>query len=145
MRGAFSTEAETVDPFDLEKVKSANRAYYAALSARDLAAMQHVWSRAASDVNIAPPACAVAHTGWNAIKKNYEVLWPTLGEMNVSMANPEIVIRGSVAWVYGIENVTRKVKNGHPTVIQNFGTGIFVNEAGHWLMVFHQASPISSA
>lgn len=62
---------------DLDQVKAANQAYYTALSARDISAMESVWSRSPNDVNIAPPVRPAAHTGWDTIKKKLhrEVVW----------------------------------------------------------------------
>ncbi len=105
-----------------DQVTTANRAYYTALSARDLSAMERVWARSPRDVNIAPPIKPAAHTGWDTIKQNYQTFWATLDELTVSMAEPQIVIQGSVAWVYGIEQSKRKAKNGEVSDGANFGT-----------------------
>jgi ketosteroid isomerase-like protein len=127
---------------DLDQVKAANQAYYTALSARDLAAMERVWSKSSRDVNIAPPIKPAAHTGWDTIKKQYQSFWGTLDELTVSMADPKIVVHRDVAWVYGIEQARRKPKGGEVSEGQNFGTSIFVKEGGRWVMVFHQAALI---
>jgi ketosteroid isomerase-like protein len=127
---------------DLDQVKAANEAYYTALSARDLSAMERVWAQSPRDVNVAPPVRPAAHTGWNTIKRNYQTFWATLDELTVTMAEPKIVIHGSVAWVYGIEQSKRKAKNGEVSGGPNFGTSIFIKESGRWLMVFHQAALI---
>ncbi len=128
-----------------QQVKAANQAYYTALSARDLSAMERVWSRSPGDVNIAPPIRPAAHTGWEAIRKNYETFWATLDELNVSMPEPTIAIHGSAAWVFGIEQARRKTKDGRVSGGPNFGTSIFVKEDGRWVMVFHQAALAQSA
>jgi ketosteroid isomerase-like protein len=130
------------DTSDLDQVKAANQSYYSALSARDLSAMERVWARSPRDVNVAPPIKPEAHTGWDTIKKNYQTFWATLDELTVSMAEPKIVIQGSVAWVYGIEQSKRKSKSGQASGGPNFGTSIFIKEGGRWLMVFHQAALI---
>ena len=52
-------------------VKAANQAFYAALSARDIGAMQKVWSSDIDIENIGPFSKA-AHVGWDAIKKRFE-------------------------------------------------------------------------
>ena len=127
---------------DLDQVKAANQAYYSALSARDLPAMERVWTRSPRDVNVAPPVRPAAHKGWDAIKKNYQTFWASLDELTVSMAEPHIVIHDSVAWVFGIEQAKRKDKNGQVSGGPNFGTSIFVKVDGRWLMVFHQAALI---
>ena len=97
---------------EVDKVKAANDGYYVALSARDLQAMEQVWSRTAEVVNIAPPVRPSAHVGWEAVKKNYTEFWNTLDQLTVSMEKPTIVIKGPVAWVYGIENAQRRTKGG---------------------------------
>lgn len=127
---------------DIDQVRTANAAYYAALSARDLAAMDKVWSRSAHDVNIAPPIRPAAHVGWDLIRKNYQEFWSTLDELTVSMEKPEIEVRGSVAWVYGIEQSKRRAKSGETSSGPNFGTSIFVKDSDGWKMVFHQAALI---
>lgn len=73
---------------DVEAVRAANKAYYAALSARDLVTMEQLWSRSPDDVNVAPPIRPVAHIGWAAVKGNYEEYWSSLDALNVSMDNP---------------------------------------------------------
>jgi len=133
------------DPSDLDQVKAANHAYYAALSARDLAAMERVWTATPQDVNIAPPIRPVAHAGWDAVRANYQSFWASLEELTVSMSSPNIHIEGSVAWVYGIEHVTRTVKGGHARVGTNFGTSIFLKQEGCWRMVFHHAAAMPEA
>jgi ketosteroid isomerase-like protein len=142
MSGIAKSETSKSEASDLDRVKAANQAYYTALSARDLSAMERVWSRSARDVNVAPPIKPAAHTGWDTIKKNYQTFWATLDELTVSMAEPQVVMQGSVAWVYGIEQSKRKAKNGHISGGPNFGTSIFVKDGDRWLMVFHQAALI---
>ena len=138
---AVSTFARS-EVSDFDQVKAANQAYYAALSARDLTAMEHVWAQSPRDVNVAPPIKPAAHTGWDTIKKNYQTFWATLDELIVSMEEPQVVVHDSVAWVYGIEQARRRAKNGEVSAGPNFGTSIFIKEGGRWLMVFHQAALI---
>lgn len=140
--GAAMSATAKAEASDIDLVKAANQAYYAALSARDLSAMERVWARTPEAANVAPPVKPVAHTGWDAIEKNYQAYWATLDSLTVSMADPRVVIRGSVAWIYGIEQATRKAKNGQVSGGPNFGTSIFIKDDKRWLMVFHQTSLI---
>ena len=48
-------------------VKSVNNAYYKALSARDMCAMEKVWTCASNNMLIAPPTNPATHMGWEAI------------------------------------------------------------------------------
>jgi ketosteroid isomerase-like protein len=130
------------EPSDADQVVAANFSYYAALSARDLSAMERVWAQGPHDVNVAPPIKPEAHTGWNTIRKNYQTFWATLDELTVSMEDPQVVVHGPVAWVYGIERAQRRGKGGEVSAGLNFGTSIFIKEGGRWLMVFHQAALI---
>nr|PZN73723.1 MAG: hypothetical protein DIU57_19770 [Pseudomonadota bacterium] len=84
---------------DLDAVRAANQAYYEALSARDIGAMEKVWSQSDDDVNVAPPIRPAAHVGWPAIKKQYETFWATLDELTVSMENPTIRIEEKEAGI----------------------------------------------
>jgi ketosteroid isomerase-like protein len=124
-------------------VKAANLAYYKALSARDLSAMEAVWTCAGDNILIAPPANPHAHVGWAAIKRNWETYWPTFDQFNVSMRVTKVNISRPVAWVHGVETSRRRMKTGELSSSRNYGTNIFVNRDGHWLMSFHQSAAIS--
>jgi ketosteroid isomerase-like protein len=126
----------------MNEIADANRAYYAALSARDMEAMAEIWDQSENAVNIAPPTRPMAHVGWPAIRRNYEEFWSTLKQLAVTMVAPSIVERGDTAWVYGVETTQRTTPDGTTQAGKNYGTSIFVRSNGRWLMVFHQAAPI---
>jgi ketosteroid isomerase-like protein len=138
LAGASPSVAQTES--GREAVRAANQAYYDALSARDIQAMEQVWSRTADDVLVAPPIRPSAHAGWDKIKKQYETFWATLEELTVSMEQPTIHIEGNVAWTFGTEHAKRRTKDGQASGGPNFGTNIFVKRDGRWLLVFHQAA-----
>jgi ketosteroid isomerase-like protein len=123
-------------------LEAANRAYYAALSARDLAAMERLWAQTPDVTNIAPPTRPVAHTGWPAVRANYERFWSSLARLTVTMEKPIVTIHGDVGWVHGIENTQRIGVSGETSGGRNFGTSIFVRHDARWRMVFHQAAPM---
>ena len=54
---------------EIKKIKASNDAYYKALSARDMHAMGKVWTCAANNMLIAPPANPRVYVGWSAIKR----------------------------------------------------------------------------
>jgi ketosteroid isomerase-like protein len=56
---------------EISKIKASNEAYYKALSARDMRAMEKVWTCAADNILIAPPSNPRVHLGWSAIKRNW--------------------------------------------------------------------------
>jgi NifU-like protein involved in Fe-S cluster formation len=59
---------------EIKKIKASNDAYYKALSARDMRAMEKLWTCAADNMLIAPPANPRVYVGWSAIKRNWEVV-----------------------------------------------------------------------
>ena len=77
--------APTHEPPEASRVKAVNIAYYKALSARDMCAMEKVWTCASDNILIAPPINPRTHVGWTAIKRNWEVYWPTFDKFSVSM------------------------------------------------------------
>jgi len=130
---------------EASKVKTANNAYYKALTARDMRAMEKVWTCTTKDILIAPPTNPLTHLGWEAIKRNWEVYWPTFSRFSVSMVVSVLDINGPVAWVHGIETSHRRSNSGDISSSRNYGTNIFVNCEGRWLMVFHQSTMFSAA
>ena len=124
---------------EASKLKAVNMAYYKALSARDMRAMEQVWTRGADNILIAPPANPVTHIGWPAITRNWKHYWARFVDFNVSMQPSAINIIGPVAWVHGIEISRRRTNTGETSSSTNFGTNIFVAQNGGWFMVFHQS------
>lgn len=54
----------------------------------------------------------------------------------------KVNVNGPVAWVHGIETSRRRSKSGEVTSSRNYGTNIFVNHGGSWLLEFHQSALI---
>jgi ketosteroid isomerase-like protein len=124
---------------DMDALKAANDSFYAALSARDVGAMQKVWSSDADITNIGPFSKA-PDVGWNAVKTGLERVFSNFPELKATMEGPRFKINGSTAWVSGIERAQRKNKAGETGSGTNLGTSIFVKQDGRWRMVYHHAS-----
>lgn len=133
--------AVTQQVSDMDAVKAANQAFYAALSARDIGAMQKVWSSDVDIENIGPVSKA-PHVGWDAVKKRFEETFGNVTELKDSMEQPRIKIKGSIAWVSGIEQGESKDKSGASHSSTNLATNIFEKQDGVWLMVYHHASRV---
>jgi ketosteroid isomerase-like protein len=125
---------------DSDAIRAANAGYYAALSARDMPAMERVWTCASDNILIAPPVKPRTHVGWVAIKRNWESYWPTFAEYSVTMEPTSVSVNGPVAWVHGVETSRRRTTSGETSGSSNFGINIFVHHEGRWLMVFHQST-----
>jgi ketosteroid isomerase-like protein len=142
MACASSTaSAQKAKGSEVDAVKAANEAFYTALSARNISAIQKVWSKDADIQNIGPRS-KVADVGWAAQKKGYEQVFDAFPELKVSMPEPRIKVNGSTAWVSGIENAQRKTKAGDSVKGTNLGTSIFAKQGGRWVMVYHHASAV---
>jgi ketosteroid isomerase-like protein len=133
--------AQKTTASEIEAVKAANSAFYAALSARDTAAIKNIWSSEANVQN-AGPRSKNFDVGWEAQKRGYDAVFNAFPVLKVTMDEPRIRINGNTAWVSGIENAERKNKAGETINGTNLGTSIFVKRGGRWLMVYHHASAV---
>src|SRR5437588_3841237 len=88
---------------EIKNIKAGNDAYYEALSARDLRAMEIVWTCAPDNMLIAPPSDAHVYVGRAAIKRNWQLYWFTFDQLRMSMRVNKVNISGPVACVPGIE------------------------------------------
>ena len=109
----------------------ANEAFYRALGAADMGAMEQVWAR------LAPVTCL--HPGWTLLSGREAVLesWRTI------LANPNqprIVGGGASVTVFGEAAVVlcREVVSGSPL----YATNVFVREEGGWRLTHHQSGPV---
>jgi len=136
-----NSSAQSSKKSDVEAVRAANEAFYAALSARDTKAIEKVWSKDADIQNIGPRNKTI-DVGWAAHKKAYDATFDAFPELKVSMDEPRIKVNGATAWVSGIEKAERKTKAGQFVKGTNLGTSIFVKQGGRWSMVYHHASAI---
>jgi ketosteroid isomerase-like protein len=137
--------SSTKPTVEINKIKASNEAYYKALSARDMQAMEKVWTCAADNILIAPPGNPRVYVGWSAIKRNWAAYWPRFASYRVTMRVSKVNVSGPVAWVHGIETSDRRTISGEVSSSQNYGTNIFVHRNGRWLMVFHQAAAVPEA
>lgn len=116
---------------DRETALFANAAFYAAFGARDMKAMEDVWSRDQ------PVSCI--HPGWPAVHGRTEVMSSWAGILS-GRNPPRIVCRADRAELLGNVAVVTCVEiiNGQGTLA---ATNIFVKAGPHWAMVHHQAGP----
>jgi SnoaL-like domain len=116
---------------DLDAVLAANLEFYRAFSARDVAAMDALWARAA------PVACL--HPGWAALTDRAAIM----GSWEAILTNPDaprivcfderVLLYGDAALVLCEEELV-----GGTLAASNF----FVREEGAWRLVHHQAGQI---
>ena len=114
---------------DEDGVLAANEAFYAAFRARDIAAMDALWSRT--------KPVAVFHPGWPGIEGREEVMdsWYRIlmvgSPPDIRPLEPTVILNGSTAVVFCTEDL------GDDAAI---ATNTFVREGTGWRLTHHQAA-----
>lgn len=125
---------------DMERVKAASQAFYAALNARDPSAMATVWAHTPYVAYISPVGTGIA-VGWEAVNEAWrEVLLNVTSKIDNSLTRigmPQI--HGGLAWEVGIETGPVTFPDGKSINLVAHATNIYQNIDGRWLMVAHQA------
>lgn len=109
-------------------VLAANEAFYSAFRSRDYSAMLTLWSD--------QHEISVYHPGWPGIYGREEVMdsWYRILRIgtppNVQAHDPHVIVNGKTAMVTCVEDV------GGARMI---ATNTFVDEAGDWKLIGHQA------
>lgn len=119
-----------------DAVVAANRAFYAAHEARDLAAMRAVWEH--SDRAVCTHPGWPILRGWPAIEDSWRRILEGPGRNQFIITNEVVDTVGEVAWVTCDENLV--APGGTGTVA---ATNVFVRaDDGRWLLVNHHGSPV---
>ncbi|MFM9943448.1 MAG: nuclear transport factor 2 family protein [Hyphomicrobiaceae bacterium] len=130
-------------PADIDAVKAANAAFYAALSGRDAKAMEALWANKPYVVNIGPASKSIAVGFEDAVAKYWSNAFTNVfSELNVTMTTTQIQTDGKLAWVVGTEAAKVKTKAGEAREFTTFATNIFEKDGNRWLMVSHHAGII---
>ena len=116
---------------DSDAVLAANLEFYRAFAARDLAAMDGLWAKAA------PVACI--HPGWPALADREAVIESWRGILSNPEA-PRIVCYDERVFLYGDTAlvVCEEELDGGTLIASNW----FVREDGAWRMAHHQAGQL---
>jgi ketosteroid isomerase-like protein len=129
-------------PADIDAIKSANTAFYAALSARDVKAMEGLWANKPYVVNIGPVSKTITIGYEDAVTRYFANNFNNVfSEVSASMTSiAQIQTDGKLAWVVGTENARLKTKAGEVREFVTFTTNIYEKDGDRWLMVSHQAA-----
>ncbi len=122
-------------------VLAANKAFYAALSALDLAAMENLWAHDPDVVYIGPLHRKLV-IGWPAVRAEFAANKANVAEISVKPLDTHVRVDGDTAWVFGAEVGAALPKVGTLAAGSNFVTNIFKKQDGKWLMVAHHAQRI---
>jgi ketosteroid isomerase-like protein len=127
---------------DIDAIKSANQAFYAAFSARDLKAMEDVWEKR-SHVIYYNPRTKDAAVGYDEVMDAWASLFDRLSKITISTSDVKVRTDGKLAWVVAIESAeVQPSRGGEPQKINTVATNVFEKLRGHWLMISHQAQMI---
>jgi ketosteroid isomerase-like protein len=126
---------------DVERVNAASQVFIAAISARDIRAMDKLWAHE-SYVAFMGPLSTTLVVGWDDVRKAWEMRFNQFDRVTVSLAESHVHTNGAVAWAVGVEKVRLLRKNGDTLSFDAFVTNVFEKRGDLWLMVSHQATPI---
>ncbi len=126
---------------DVERVNAASQVFIAAISARDIRAMEKVWAHESYATFIGPLSTTVV-VGWDGVKKAWEMRFDQFDRVTISLAESHVHANGKVAWAVGVEKVQLLRKDGGTLNFDAFVTNVFEEQDGRWLLVSHQATPI---
>jgi uncharacterized protein (TIGR02246 family) len=120
-------------------VEEANAAFYQAFEMLDSDLMAEIW---ADDDSI-----RCVHPGWALLAGRAPVLesWARIFDnaamMKFDIANTEITVEGSLAWVNCTERLT-SVQGGRVSEGSVQTTNLFRKQDGRWLLIHHHGSPV---
>lgn len=123
-----------------EQVLAANRRFYDALEALDIAAMEACWSPAAGVACLHPGG--PWQRGWEAVSSGWEVILANTGYIEFEIVEEEVTVNDPVAWVTCVERITSAAGEGSRAAAEVAATNLFVLDSTGWRIALHHASPI---
>jgi ketosteroid isomerase-like protein len=134
-------QEQTRQMSDIERVNAASQVFIAAISGRDLRAMDKLWAHESYVTFIGPLSTTVV-VGWEGVMKAWEMRFNQFERVTISLADSHVHTNGKIAWSVGVEKVQLLRKDGGTLSFDAFVTNVFEKRDGRWLMVSHQATPI---
>ena len=122
-----------------DAVTKINEQFDAALSRRDISALDAAWAHDDSVTAIHPSSKAVV-TGWDAVRKSWQGAFDAFPELSVTLKDASVRVVGNLASVVGVETIRGRRPNGETAEFAALTTNIYELRNGSWLMVHHQAS-----
>lgn len=114
---------------DEQEVLACSRAFYRALEALDLAAMQEVWWRE-DWVSCLHPGRELIQ-GWEEVLESWANIFRTTQQMRVKVIRARVRVEGDTAWFTCLEDVTCTYEGGFETALIE-ATHIFVRRQKEW-------------
>ena len=138
---AFAGNAVAQQPSDIDGVKAASKAFYAALAVIDNGeAMAKVWAQTPYVTMVGPRSKSIL-VGFEALKKYWPEANKPFASRNVSLVDAHIHVNGNLAWEIGHETGDTKMKDGTVRKTDWIATNVYEKIDGRWLMVSHHVQP----
>jgi ketosteroid isomerase-like protein len=126
---------------DVQRVEAATKDFIAAISARDIEAMDKLWAHE-SYATFMGPLSATIVVGWDSVRKAWEMRFGQFDRVTILLPESHVHLNGNVAWAVGVERVQLLRKNGETLGFDAFATNVFEKHGDRWLVLSHQATPI---
>ena len=126
-----------------EPVEAANLAFYRALEARSLSAMELVWWHDESVTCIHPGWHRL--DGWTEVRRSWENIFANSRAWTVACEETDVRVAGEVAWVRCVEVIRPFGIEGDAAAARMQATNVFERRHGEWKMVHHHASASAEA
>ncbi|MDO9713350.1 YybH family protein [Paracraurococcus lichenis] len=128
---------------DAEGVRAAASAFYAALNARDIGAMEALWARDANPVMIHPsgPFARSPAVGWEAVQRSFAEAWPRFAEWSVRV--DEMRVRVGQGWAVVLATTPVHVKMQGSDAASDYtalATIVYERRDGRWLIIHQHVS-----
>src|SRR5229473_2023849 len=112
---------------EVERVNAASQVFIAAISARDIGAMDKVWAHEPYTTFIGPLSTTVV-VGWDGVRRAWEMRFGQFDRVTITLSESHVRTSGNVAWAVGIENVQLLRKDGKSLNLDAFVTNVFENQ-----------------
>jgi ketosteroid isomerase-like protein len=136
------SSAAAQQPADIEAVKAASKAFYAALAVLDDGtAMEKVWAHTPYVTNMGPESKSMI-VGWDTHHKKYwEDINKRFTQRGVSLVDAQVHANGNLAWEMGVEMVQAQLTDGTIRKVDWIVTNVYEKIDGRWLTVSHHVQP----
>ena len=123
-------------------VWAASLAFYRALEARDLSAMEQVWLHDESVGCVHPGWHRL--NGWSEVRRSWENIFANARRWRVACEDVRIHVLENVAGVTCVELLTLSGADADDDPARMQATNIFARRAGVWRLVHHHASAFAT-
>src|SRR5712664_561491 len=112
---------------DVEDVNAASKVFIAAISARDIGAIDKVWAHETYATFIGPLSTTVV-VGWDGVRKAWEMRFSQFDRVTISLAASHLHTNGNAAWAVGMEKAQLLRKDGKALNFDTLVTHVFEHQ-----------------